>query len=164
MARCDQATITDAAFVHLRGIKELDISYCSKITDAAFVHLRGIQKVTMACCSQVTITDAAFVNLNGIRHLNMHAFKQATIMGAAITHLVHIDRLLNIRCSQDVQDAAARLMGADYESESGDDFAVFTDEDGDEDGSENKLRVVVHGYWSKNDEWRGRGRMRMRQG
>ena len=40
------------------------------ITDAAFVHLRGIQSLKMACSCQVTITGATFMNLRGIRSLD----------------------------------------------------------------------------------------------
>ena len=29
------------------------------ITDAAFVHVRGLQTLYMRCCDQATITDAA---------------------------------------------------------------------------------------------------------
>jgi hypothetical protein len=41
MRCCDQNTITDGAFAHLVGIRELDVSYCPQLTDAAFVHLVG---------------------------------------------------------------------------------------------------------------------------
>ena len=45
MGACNQGTITDAVFVHLRGIQTLGMIGCyqATITDAAFVHLRGIQ-------------------------------------------------------------------------------------------------------------------------
>ena len=60
---CSQATITDATFVHLRGIKSLNMFCCNQatITDAALVHLRGIQMLYMSHGRQATITDAAFV-------------------------------------------------------------------------------------------------------
>ena len=34
--------ITDAAFVHLRGLHTLDMRGCTGITDAGIAHLRGI--------------------------------------------------------------------------------------------------------------------------
>ena len=53
---CDQATITDAAFVHLGGIQSLNMRYCNQVTikDAAFLHLRGIHNLQLRgpvrCC------------------------------------------------------------------------------------------------------------------
>jgi hypothetical protein len=43
MSHCKQATITDAAFVHLRGIHMLTLHGCIQqaITPAVFTHLRG---------------------------------------------------------------------------------------------------------------------------
>ena len=54
------------------GIKSLDMHLCNQatITDAAFVHLRGIQELDVRSCSQATITAAAFVHLRGIRILS----------------------------------------------------------------------------------------------
>ena len=51
--------------MHLRGIQELDMRGFNQatITNAAFVHLRGIQKLNMFNCSQ--ITDAALMHLRG---------------------------------------------------------------------------------------------------
>jgi hypothetical protein len=62
MGYCRQETITDAAFVHLRGIHTLDMRFCyqSTITDAAFEHLRGIHTLRMHGCRQSTITDATW--------------------------------------------------------------------------------------------------------
>ena len=61
-------TLTDADFVHLRGVRELDMSWCSQetITDAAFMNVRGIYTLNVSHCSQATITDAAFAHLVGI--------------------------------------------------------------------------------------------------
>ena len=73
MGGCNQATITDAAFVHLRGIHTLGMAGCSQvtITDAAFTHLRGIYTLYMAECLQ--ITDAAMEHLRGISILDIRA-------------------------------------------------------------------------------------------
>ena len=53
--------LTDDDFVHLVGIKTLDMGGCSQstITDAAFAHLTGIHTLNMSECRQSTITDAA---------------------------------------------------------------------------------------------------------
>jgi hypothetical protein len=75
--------ITDAAFVHLRGIHTLNMNGCEGITDAAFVHLRGIHTLYMRGCDG--ITDAAFVHLRGIHSLDLKSCEQLT--GAAIENL-----------------------------------------------------------------------------
>ena len=74
--------LTDADFVHLRGVRELDIRRCDQetITDAAFAHLTGIHTLKMSGCSQTTITDAAFAHLAGIHTLNMSGCFQETIL------------------------------------------------------------------------------------
>ena len=56
--------LRDADFVHLRGLRSLDMSWCSQttITDAAFAHLVGIYTLKMSWCSQATITDGAFAH------------------------------------------------------------------------------------------------------
>ena len=41
------------------------------LTDADFVHLKGIHKLDMRACSQMGITDGAFVHLKGIHTLFM---------------------------------------------------------------------------------------------
>ena len=101
--------VTDAAFVHLRGIHTLDMSYCNQetITDAAFVHLRGIHTLSMRFCIQETITDAAFVHLRGIKYLDMSGCNQRTITDAAFVHLRGIQTLLMEKCDQNtITDAA----------------------------------------------------------
>jgi hypothetical protein len=47
-----RADLCDADFFHLRGIRTLDMSYCSQetITDGAFAHLRGIHTLDMSGC------------------------------------------------------------------------------------------------------------------
>ena len=66
--------IVDADFVHIRGdarvrLHTVNMSFCRSLTDAAFVHLRGIHTLDMRYCRQVTITDAAFVHMRGIHTL-----------------------------------------------------------------------------------------------
>ena len=63
--------LTDADFVHLKGIRKLNMAGCTQITDAAFVHLKGIHMLEMWDCTQAGITDGAFVHLKGIHTLNM---------------------------------------------------------------------------------------------
>lgn len=109
MSGCWQEGITDAAFAHLEGIHTLDMSYCkqSTITDAAFVHLRGIHELSIDSCDQDTITDAAFVHLRGIHTLYMESCTQETITDAAFVHLQGIHALFMEECYQDtITDAA----------------------------------------------------------
>ena len=102
MGGCSQAGITDGAFVHLKGIHTLVISNCTQagITDGAFVHLKGIQELYMAGCTQVGITDGAFVHLKGIHTLNMSRCTQAGITDGAFAHLEGIHTLIMIQCRQ----------------------------------------------------------------
>ena len=91
--------LTDADFVHLEGIKALNIIYCNNpgFTDAAFVHLRGLHTLWMWGCHQASITDAAFAHLHGLHTLDMQGCCQSTITDAAFTHLRGI-QLLDISC------------------------------------------------------------------
>ena len=90
--------VTDAAFVHLRGIRSLEMCLCHRVTDAAFVHLRGIHLLDMSPCLQ--LTDAAFVHLRGIRTLNMSQCIQPAITDAAFVHLRGIRTLVMWNCAQ----------------------------------------------------------------
>ncbi len=113
MAGCE--AVTDAAFVHLRGIHTLNMTGCHQhfITDAAFAHLAGIQRLSIFGCDQATLTDAAFVHLRGIRVLNMSRCRQFT--DAAFAHLRGIRTLFMTLCDQPaISDAAfAHLAGID---------------------------------------------------
>ena len=107
LSRCYNATITDADFVHFRGVKDLDITGLRTITDAAFVHLKGIHKLVMSYCKQAAITDAAFEHLRGIHSLTMDHCNQDTITDAAFIHLKGIRVLDMSYCSQvSITDAA----------------------------------------------------------
>ena len=131
MGDCNQVTITDAAFVHLRGIQTLYMGKCRQITDAAFVHLRGIQTLSMHGSNQETIKDEAFVHLRGIQELDMADCDQATITAATIAHLVGISTLNTDGCSLAVRNAADKLLGSDDKSEDEDE-----EDKGDEDSGE----------------------------
>ena len=106
---CKQVTITDAAFVHLRGIHTLSMQGCNQatITDAAFPYLRGIHSLFMYGCNQLTITDAAFAYLSGIRILNMSYCNQVTITNHAFFHLADIHTLIMNHCNQATVTGAA---------------------------------------------------------
>ena len=87
--------LVDADFVHLRGLRWLNMGDCSQatITEGAFVHLAGIHTLYMRYCNQATITDGAFAHLAGIHTLDMSHCYQATITDGAFAHLTGIHTL-----------------------------------------------------------------------
>ena len=87
------APVADADFVHLEGLRELNMEGCTGVTDAAFAHLRGIHTLDMSFCSQKSITDAAFAHLRGIHTLKMHGCRQSSITDAAFANLRGIHEL-----------------------------------------------------------------------
>ena len=103
MARC--SGFTGAGFVHLKGIHTLYMSQCRQITGAGFVHLKGIHTLYMSQCSQ--ITDAAFEHLKGIKDLEMSRCSQIT--DAAFEHLKGIHTLDMSQCRQ-ITDAAFNYL------------------------------------------------------
>ena len=105
-------SITNAAFVHLKGIHTLDMNGSrSTITDAAFSHLQGIHTLNMAWCYQSTITDAAFVHLKGIYSLSLYGCHQLT--NAVFTHLKGIKRL-NLGNSRQLNLTDDSLKGIEW--------------------------------------------------
>ena len=40
--------VVDGDFVHIGGLRALNMSWCTRVTDAAFVHLRGIKELDMS--------------------------------------------------------------------------------------------------------------------
>ena len=110
MSLCRNPGLTDAAFVHLRGLHTLQMGFCSQaITDAAFVHLRGLHTLWMYFCTQRTITDVAFTHLRGIQELHMCDCNQATITGATFAHLRGM-RVLSMRNCHPAAFAIARAL------------------------------------------------------
>jgi len=63
------------------------------ITDRAFSHLKGIHTLSMLCCTQTTITDKAFSYLNGIHTLDMRYCNQQYITNKAVSNLTDIHTL-----------------------------------------------------------------------
>ena len=54
--------VADADFVHIRGdarvrLHTVNIKICTSVTDAAFLYLRGIHTLDMSYCYQETITE-----------------------------------------------------------------------------------------------------------
>ena len=107
---CYRADLTDADFLHLAGIKVLDMAYCTNpgLMDTAFVHLRGLHTLWMYGCNQASITDAAFAHLHGLHFLGMGYCNQSTITDAAFTHLRGIQVLDMEWCNQ------ATITGATF--------------------------------------------------
>ena len=67
MSNCIQVTITNAAFVHLRGIHALYMNDCNQatITDAALVNFVGIKILeTKRCSRDVRIAAAQVMGID----------------------------------------------------------------------------------------------------
>ena len=101
MWRCNQTTITNKALKHLKGIKNLNMSGCTKITDDGFENLVGIEELDVADCYQ--ITGAGFKYLKGIKHLTIHKCEQIT--DAAFEHLDSIEFLDMSYCGEITDEA-----------------------------------------------------------
>jgi hypothetical protein len=95
-------TVQDADFVHLEGLRELNMAGCTAVTDAAFVHLRAIHTLDMSRCPG--ITDAAIVHLRGIHTLDLGGCMGIT--GATISSLAGVQVLRMLNCSQAAVTAA----------------------------------------------------------
>ena len=70
----------DADFVHLVGVKVLNMGFCTGITDAGLAHLAGIHTLDMYRCTGVT--DAGLAHLTGIRKLTMWGCAPAAVAAA----------------------------------------------------------------------------------
>ena len=62
----------DADFVHLAGLRALNMRGSNGVTDAAFANLAGIHTLDMGGCKQPGITRATFEHLRGIHKLHLH--------------------------------------------------------------------------------------------
>jgi len=115
MSFCNQPTITDAAFAHIKGVHTLYMSRCDQrtITNAAFAHIKGVHTLDMSWCWQESITDAAFAHIKGVHTLDMSWCCQPTITDAAFAHIKGVHTLNMENCLQaGITDAAfAHIKG-----------------------------------------------------
>jgi len=93
--------LTDAAFEHFEGIKELVHVW---LQSGLRRSLAGIQKLNMGLCSQANPHGCCFVHLGGILELKMAGCSQATTTDSAFTHLVG-NQKLSIRGRTQVTDS-----------------------------------------------------------
>ena len=106
-------SITDAAFDHFQtfdGVKGIDTLYmsgCATITDKAFENLRGIRTLNMYGCT--AITDKAFENLRGIRTLYLNGCTKVT--DKAFVSLRGIDTLYMYGCTTITDKGFENLRG-----------------------------------------------------
>ena len=111
-------SITDEAFGHFqtfkgeKGIHTLKMGGCRHITDEAFENLLGIRTLNMSRCSQ--LTDKAFESLRGIRNLDMRDCGQKTITDKAFENLRGIDNLNMRNCMNITDKAFENLRGIRY--------------------------------------------------
>ena len=96
------STISNAAFRHLTGILSLNMNFCNTATigDAAFAHLNGIRRLFMDYCPQLTLSDAGFNRLSGIETLNMRGCENVAIGDAAFACLGSLRTLRMCQCSR----------------------------------------------------------------
>ena len=83
--------ICDDDLKHIKGCRNVNISWCVNITSAGFEHLSKVRNLLMNGCDQLTLTDDAFKYLKEIRTLEMSHCKQITDAGLA--HLKGIQML-----------------------------------------------------------------------
>ena len=98
--------VTDACFPYLKGVLKLDMSWCRKITDASFIHLNGIKELNI-CGTKVT--DSAFEHLSGIHTLNMNWCNKVT--DSAFVYLKGVKELYMVGCTKVTESAFKNLSG-----------------------------------------------------
>ena len=98
--------LRDADFVHLVGLKAVNMDGCTGITDAGLAHLTGIHTLYINGCPG--ITDSGLAHLTGIHTLSM--CDCTGITGAGLAHLRGIHNLDMTGCAPDAIDSA-RAVG-----------------------------------------------------
>jgi len=99
-ARCINLTgrvLTDADFVHLRGILHVCLDKTLGFTDAAFSHLTGVQTLSLIRCT-APLTDAALAHITGVKSLNI-SYTRFSFTDAGLAHLRGIKEFLMPGCS-----------------------------------------------------------------
>ena len=106
--------LTDADFVHLRGLTDICLSETSGFTDAGFANIAGVKKLSLFRCT-APLTDAALAHITGIEFLNM-SYTSFPLTDAGLAHLRGIKELImpqsSIRSQAVFTDAGlAHLVG-----------------------------------------------------
>ena len=78
MAWCRQASITDAAFVHLKGIYSLGLYRCTQLSSAVLTHLKGVKRLNVGLGPQLNLSQIV-CTLKGIEWLGMFGHSQAQV-------------------------------------------------------------------------------------
>ena len=99
--------LTDADFVHLAGVKRLNMEQCTGVTDAGLAQLAGVHTLHMERCTGVT--DAGLAHLRGIHTLNMR--ECIGITDAGLAHLRGIHTLGMAGCTGIIDAGFAHLRG-----------------------------------------------------
>ncbi len=73
--------VSDAAFAHLAGVRELDMSFNNspRVTGLALEYVAGVRAINLSFCSQREIRDADFVHLRGTREVVRAARARASV-------------------------------------------------------------------------------------
>ena len=82
--------ITDKGLIHLKGIRELDLSENFRITDDGLIHLEGIQKLYLN--SGTLVTNYGLFYLRGIKTL--HLKHNTNITNSGLFYLKGIKKLV----------------------------------------------------------------------
>ena len=102
--------VRDADCAALAGCRVLDISGCKELTDAAFVHFKGVHTLRMRYLGS-GISDAAFAHLSGVHTLDMRGCKSPHLTDAALAHLAGVHTLSIADCPQFSDAGIACLTG-----------------------------------------------------
>jgi hypothetical protein len=97
------APVVDADFAHLEGLRELDMSGCTRVSSAAFAHLGSLRRLDMSGCDQPALGDAALAHLPHLEALSVAECTQAALTGRAFAPLQRLRAL----------DMSATLLGDD---------------------------------------------------
>uniref|UniRef100_A0A7S1KPZ9 Uncharacterized protein n=1 Tax=Percolomonas cosmopolitus TaxID=63605 RepID=A0A7S1KPZ9_9EUKA len=93
--------LTKEVFPYLRGVIELDISYCRKIDDQAMANLGGVQKLCLKGVDSKKLTNEGFRNLRSCIELDISECSQETIGDAAFENLRNLRVLRMAHCFQE---------------------------------------------------------------
>jgi hypothetical protein len=85
----DHTRVTDAALVHLQGLRQLQVLAIdnSTVTDAGLVHLRGVSQMQWLMLSSTQVTDAGLVHLQALSQLRTLDLRDTKVTGEGIKKL-----------------------------------------------------------------------------
>ena len=87
--RLSGPNVTDAALVHLRGLKDLDDLLLSQsgVSDAGLVHLQGLTQLHWLSLDGTNVTDAGLVHLKNLTKLLFLDLRSTKVTAAGVKKL-----------------------------------------------------------------------------